>query len=520
MPGLHRRALIACGSALLGTGLVSGLPGRALGRAHFDGNPFTLGVASGFPLPDSVVLWTRLAPTPLAPAGGMDPEILPVTWEIAGDDRMRRIVQSGTAYATPDWGHSLHVEPAGLEPDREYWYRFRVGDAESPIGRTRTAPGFRASPDRLRLALASCQQYEHGYYAAYRHMLDDELDLIVHVGDYIYELSWGTERVRQHNTHECYTLDDYRARYGLYKSDSDLQSAHAACPWMFTWDDHEVDNDYANDISEQNDDPRLFLARRAAAYQACYENMPLPRRSVPFGAHMRLHTIRPYGDLVWLHVLDGRQYRDPHACPEPGKRGGRSAQAADCEDLDDESRSMLGARQEAWLRRGFRRSPARWNLLAQQTVMTRIDEDPGDGEIFWTDNWNGYPGARRRLIEDIRSTGVQNPVALSGDVHAFIAASVFGGSRPDDLPGDLPEFVTTSISSQGVGQKDVNRRRQANPQVLHADSRYRGYTRIDIDRDRLQSDFVALDDVRRVDTGRRVQASYVVEAGRTAISKA
>ncbi len=248
--------------------------------------------------------------------------------------------------------------------------------------------------------------------------------------------------------------------------------------------------------------------------------MPLPRRAVPFGAHMRLHTIRPFGDLVWLHMLDGRQYRDPHACPEPGKRGGRSAQAADCEDLDDESRSMLGARQEAWLRRGFRRSPARWNLLAQQTVMTRIDEDPGDGEIFWTDNWNGYPGARRRLIEDIRSTGVQNPVALSGDVHAFIAASVFGGSRPDDLPGDLPEFVTTSISSQGVGQKDVNRRRQANPQVLHADSRYRGYTRIDIDRDRLQSDFVALDDVRRVDTGRRVQASYVVEAGRTAISKA
>ena len=343
---------------------------------------------------------------------------------------------------------------------------------------------------------------------------------MVHVGDYIYELSWGTERVRRHNAPECYTLDDYRARYGLYKSDADLQAAHAACPWLFTWDDHEVDNDHANDISEQDDDPRLFLARRAAAYQACYENMPLPRGAVPFGAYMRLHTIRPFGDLVWLHSLDGRQYRDPHACPEPGKRGGRSARAADCAGLDDESRSMLGARQEAWLRRAFRRSPARWNLLAQQTVMTRVDEEPGDGEIFWTDNWNGYPGARRRLIADIRETGVQNPVVLSGDVHAFVAASVFGGTRPGDLPGELPEFVTTSISSQGVGQKDVNRRREANPHVLLADSRYRGYTRLDLNRERLQTDFIALDDVRDPQTDRQVLASYLVEAGRPAIVEA
>ena len=290
-------------------------------------NPFTLGVASGYPRPDGFVLWTRLAPQPLIPGGGLPPDaMLPVQWEVAEDESMRRVVRSGTDYAVAQWAHSVHVEPAGLQPGREYWYRFRVGEHRSAIGRTRTAVAPGATLARLRLAVASCQQYEHGYYAAYRHMREDAPDLIVHVGDYIYEQSWGTNPVRSHGAPECYTLDDYRTRHALYRGDEDLQAAHAACPWLVTWDDHEVDNDYAAAISEENDAEALFLARRAAAYQAYYEHMPLPRRAVPFGAHMRLHAARAFGDLAQIVMLDGRQYRSPHCLS--GARPARRARHA------------------------------------------------------------------------------------------------------------------------------------------------------------------------------------------------
>ena len=261
------------------------------------------------------MLWTRLAPEPLAPDGGMPPAATPVTWELAHDEQFQKVVRSGTAYAEPDWAHSVHVEIAGLEPAREYWYRFIAGDARSPAGHTWTAPKSDGRLERMRINLASCQQYEHGYFSAYHQMLADHPDLIVHVGDYIYELSWGKERIRSHGAGECYTLSDYRVRHALYRSDPDLQAAHAMCPWLLMWDDHEVDNDYAGAISEEDDDPALFLGRRAAAYRAYYEHMPLPRRAVPFGADMRLYASCRFADLVALHLLDERQYRTPHACP-------------------------------------------------------------------------------------------------------------------------------------------------------------------------------------------------------------
>jgi alkaline phosphatase D len=225
---------------LIGAGALSGLTFTGQLRSYaqseapkFTADPFSLGVASGDPLPDGVVLWTRLAPEPLN-GGGLPPRAVTVKWEVAADDRMKDVVKRGSAVASPELGHSVHVEVAGLKPARWYWYRFVVGDAVSPVGRTRTAPALSARLDRLRFAFASCQHYETGFFTAYKHMADEQLDLVVHLGDYIYEGSPVTGRARQHNSQEIISLEDYRNRYALYKSDPNLKLAHAAFPWIVT----------------------------------------------------------------------------------------------------------------------------------------------------------------------------------------------------------------------------------------------------------------------------------------------
>jgi alkaline phosphatase D len=508
-----RRTVLA---GLAAAGVAAAVPARLLRAAEaprFRTSPFTLGVASGYPGPRSIVLWTRIAPQPLAPGGGMAAEVVPVEWEIASDEAFRRIVQRGTAYAEPGWAHSVHVELTGLEPATWYWYRFTTGGQRSEAGRTRTAPATGAEAGRLRMAVSSCQQYEHGYYVAYRHMLDDDLDLVVHVGDYIYELSWGSNLVRHHGAPECHTLDDYRARYALYRGDRDLQAAHAAYPWMVTWDDHEVENDYANDTSEENDDPTLFLARRAAAYKAYYEHMPLPRRMVPFGPNLRLHCAQAFGGLVNLLMLDERQYRSPQACPRAGRRGANRV-TNNCTELFDPSRTKLGERQEQWLAAELAASKAQWTLLAQGTVMAYVDEQPGPGEQFWTDGWNGYPVARDRLLGTLATTGVANPVVLSGDIHAFLVANL--NQRAADLGSPIvaSEFTTTSISSQGAPQKAVDERMSSNPNLLFASAERRGYLLLDVDNKRLQAQLVAMESVSRPEAGRSLLATFVVEPGK------
>jgi alkaline phosphatase D len=343
-------------------------------------------------------------------------------------------------------------------------------------------------------------------------MCSDDLDLVVHVGDYIYESSWGDHRVRSHQAPECYTLEDYRARHALYRGDPDLQAAHAAYPWIVTWDDHEVDNDYANDISEEDDDPALFLMRRAAAYKAYYEHMPLPRRAIPFGPDLRLYCARTFGDLVNVFALDERQYRSPQACPRPGRRGGN--RVSNCAELFEPGRTKLGARQEAWLAAGLAASEAQWNLLAQGTVMAYIDEQPGPGERFWTDGWNGYPAARDRLIDTLVQTRVANPVVLSGDIHAFVVANINRVPADRSSPIVASEFTTTSITSQGIPQKFLDERLPENPNLLFANSEHRGYLRLDVTPQRLRADLVAMDTVITQDAGRSVLASFEVEAGR------
>lgn len=509
---LSRRAALGYFGATLAA---STLPARLLHAAdkpRFKQDPFALGIASGYPGPGTVVLWTRIAPFPMEPGGGVASDaVIPVTWEVATDERMRNVVQSGVDYATAEWAHSVHAEPTGLEAGRDYWYRFKAGSHASPIGRTRTAPKADAANARLRVAVASCQQYEHGYYVPYRHMLDDELDLIVHVGDYIYEANWGTQRIRHHTVPEIVTLDDYRIRYALYKGEKELQDAHAACPWMVTWDDHEVENDYAGGMSEEDDPPEWFAARRAAAYRAYYEHMPLPRRAVPFGDRMRLFMQRGFGQLANIAMLDSRQYRSPLACTARARRGSRSVS---CPELNDTARSKLGELQENWLAAQMLASRARWNLFPQGTIMAYVDEQPGPGEVFWNDSWNGYPAARLRFMEMLVQSRVANPVVLSGDIHAFLVSNLH--HAPQD-PGSTPvatEFVTTSISSQGIGQRGLDAMRANNPAVLFGNSERRGYVLLDIQPDRLQANLVAMNSVTDRAAGRFVQASFVVENGK------
>ena len=502
-----RRDLIARSLCALGA---SSIPARSLRAAEitFESDPFTLGVASGYPEPAAVVLWTRLAPEPLAPGGGLPREPIRVEWELAADDAFRRIVRNGQTYATGDWAHSVHVEATGLEPGRDYWYRFASGGVRSPSGHARTAPVDRAS--RLKLAVASCQHYESGHYGAYSAMAGDDLDLVLHVGDYIYE-NRGTSRVRAHDMPECHTLDDYRMRFALYKSDPLLQAAHASCPWMLTWDDHEVDNDYAAEHSELDDPAPLFLMRRAAAYQAYYEHQPLPRRMVPFGAHQRLHSRAAFGDLAAIHLLDGRQYRSPQACG--------AGTVEPCEALYARERTMLGEQQERWLADGLAASAARFNLLAQQTVFAHADQRSGPGIGYWSDGWSGYPAARQRLIDGLIERRVANPIVLSGDVHAFLVNDVH--ARPGDLDSPIAatELVTTSISSAGPPQAALDGWRAENANIHFARSDVRGYTRVTVAHDGLRAELVAVEDVGRADSGAYVLAAFEVPAGQAGIGR-
>jgi alkaline phosphatase D len=483
----------------------------ARAQVRFTGYPFTLGVASGCPQADSVVLWTRLAPEPLN-GGGMEPGRVEVHWEIAHDEHFHAVVQKGSVWTAQELGHSVHVEVYGLEPARWYWYRFLVRDEVSPVGRTRTAPALYAPLDRFRLAVASCQHYEQGYFSAYRHMAEDDVDLVVFVGDYIYESSWGDQLVRRHAGPEPYTLVEYRNRHAQYRTDPDLQRMHGLVPWLVTWDDHEVDNDYANDQSEHLD-PQ-FLIRRAAAYQAYYEHMPLRRSARPRGPYLRLHDRYTFGNLLQMYMLDDRQYRSPQACPRPGMGGGTVVQPSRCPDLRDPARTLLGAEQEAWLMEALGTSRARWNVLAQQTLMAQHDWQPGPEQAFWTDGWDGYPAARSRLLSFIAQQHPANPLVIGGDVHSYWVCDLKPDFDDRQSPVVATEFCGTSITSQGPPQERIDASRADNPHIKFANSERRGYVRLEITPERCEAHLRALDSEKRRASTVTTLASFVVEHGR------
>jgi alkaline phosphatase D len=517
-PPLDRRSFLGVGAGVTGLLLAPGLAGStplARSQARFD-FPFNLGVASGDPTPDGAVLWTRLAPNPLAGDGAMPPEPVAVQWEIATDEAMSTVVRRGESTAVPALGHSVHVEAAGLEPGRDYWYRFRAGGHLSPAGRTRTLPSPSSSPARLSFAIASCQHFESGFYAAYRHMATQDLDLVFHLGDYIYEGGPGVG-LRRHATPEPTTLAGYRARYGQYKNDTDLRAAHAAAPFVVTWDDHEVDNDYAGDISQDFDDPALFRARRAAAYQAWYEHMPVraPLPGTPW-ADYRIYRRLRFGDLAEFNVLDTRQYRDDQACGAPGQGGGRTVDDAGCPERLAPGRSMLGAEQFGWLTGGLSASDARWNVIAQQYLMGELDRNPFGGRAWGTDAWDGYPAERARLLGLLAERQVRNPVTLGGDIHTFLVTDLKPDFRDPRSPVVATEFVTTSISSLGG---DLSVLLPDNPHIRYTRNE-RGYTRCTVTRDTWRADLLGLGFLALPWSRPRTLASWVVEDGRPGATRA
>lgn len=506
------RRLLVSGTAAVAAGplLLNPDQGYAKSPAIPD-DVFQLGVASGDPLPDGVVLWTRLAPDPVN-GGGMPDRAVPVQWEIAEDERFRRGRRAGVEIARPELGHSVHVDVRGLRPDATYWYRFKVGGQLSPTGRTRTAPAAHSSPRSMRFAFASCQDYQAGYYTAYQHMAAEDLDFVVFLGDYIYESAYNPAATRRHEgTAEPTDLLTYRNRHARYKTDPNLQATHAAFPWIVTFDDHEIDNNWADEIPQDPalQSPEAFRARRIAAFQAYYEHMPLRRSSLPHGLDMRVYRRFRFGNLASVHVLDTRQYR--------------SDQPDTMEQALDPARTMTGPEQERWLVRGLKESGSRWNLLANQVMWSQNDRTAGPEQVFDFDNWDGYRVQRKRLLEFFGTGHVRNPVILTGDRHCTWVSDL----RPDFDDPSTPivgaEITGTSITSGGNPNTAsfhaaYDPIMAESPHWRYIDNQ-RGYVRCELDGAKMVSSLRLVDTVSATTATVRTEAEFVVEAGRPGIAE-
>ncbi len=509
---LSRRLLLTG----LGAGsAASALPRQGLAQAVFDETPFQLGVAAGDPLPDGFVIWTRLAPRPLEPGYGMPRQAMAVSWEVAADAGFATVVRSGEAIARPELGHAVHVEIEGLEPARQYFYRFRAGTERSAVGRAKTAPMVGASLAQVRFGVAGCQAFESGYYTAHRKMAGEDLDFVFFYGDYIYEgrgnRIYGStttqENLRVHLGGEVYSLDDYRRRYAQYTMDADLQSSRQSAAWFVVWDDHEVDNNWVGDIDQDGTDPAVFALRKAAAMQAFYEHMPLRRSSFPRGSAMQLYRRATYGDLLDLHLLDTRQFRSDQPCNDRFN--------SDCEAISAREAEVLGQAQQAWLFDGLNRSQAKWNALAQQIMVMDLDRNPSDAYGVNTDSWAGYRVPRARLLNHIKDRRIDNVVVLTGDEHQHFAGELFLDGRDPEGDPIATEFVGTSISSGGDGmdqRADMVAIQAGNPQLKFNNSQ-RGYLVCDVTPERWQTAFKVLDQVHDRDGVLSTRATLAVEAG-------
>ncbi|MFI6204809.1 alkaline phosphatase D family protein [Streptomyces sp. NPDC051041] len=487
-----------------------------LDAARITDDPFTLGVASGDPLPGSVLLWTRLAPAPYQPDGGLPAGRVTVHWELAHDERFRRIARRGTATAHPEFHHTVHVEVDHLEADRVFYYRFRAGRWTSPTGRTRTAPPPGARVPALTLAAVSCQAYHDGYFTPYAHLAAEDVDVVFHLGDYLYEYAVNSAGGARNYTdrtlpalfnRETVTLEDYRLRYALYKTDPDLRAAHAAHPFVVTWDDHETENNYADGTPENSVPPEEFLLRRASAYRAYWEHQPLRRPQLPDGPDMRLYRRLHWGRLAQFDILDTRQYRSDQAYGDGAQLPGPV--------IDDPARTMTGATQERWLLDGWHSSRARWNVVPQQVTFSQRKLDLNPVAKLSMDAWDGYRASRRRILDGARAAGVDNLMVLTGDVHVAYAFDI-----KDDFDDPASrtlgtEIVATSIASGKDGAErpaNWNTYLTANPHLRFYDGR-RGYVTVTLGQQLARADFRAVPYVTRPGAPVTTAASFVTEAG-------
>jgi alkaline phosphatase D len=500
---------------------------------------FSLGVASGDPSHDSVVLWTRLAPDPLN-GGGMPPRPVVVHWALAKDPEMTRVIRRGVQTAQPQDGHAVHVVAQGLPSNQWLYYQFRALGASSRVGRTRTFPCPGDTVEHLRFAVANCQNYNQGFYPAYADMLDQDLDFVVHVGDYIYED--GPDEIliapgRTHNSGEVFTVEEYRNRYALYRLDHNLQDAHARYPFIVTPDDHEVDNNYAGLIPEVSSPTQgeEFIQRRLNAYQVYSETMPLRPRHRQHDKNGQLNLFRrlQFGTLADLHVLDTRQYRtdqpagDGFGSTDPDSlalEGILEDVLFDADGILDAQATLLGSRQEAWLARNLRHSRAQWNILAQQVMVmpwnliesgrTQIALDPSIpdaikaqllaavdqvDDLVNVDAWDGYQAARQRLLGMLERIRPNNPVIVTGDIHAAWAASLLADfEAPEGADMIAAEFVATSISSTFLGIDPrpadylVRTSLADSTRIAYFNGLFRGYCLCELDRERWQTTYRAV----------------------------
>ncbi|MEV6960381.1 alkaline phosphatase D family protein [Streptomyces sp. NPDC051207] len=486
-------------------------------------DPFTLGVASGDPLPGSVLLWTRLAPAPYQPDGGLPAERVTVHWELAHDERFRRIVRRGAATAHPEFHHTVHVEVGHLPADRVLHYRFRVGDWVSETGRTRTAPLPGSDTGPLTLAAVSCQAYHEGYFTPYAHLAADDVDVVFHLGDYLYEYAvtsaGGTRNYTDRTlpalfNRETVTLEDYRLRYALYKTDPDLRAAHAAHPFVVTWDDHETENNYADDTPENSVPPEEFLLRRASAYRAYWEHQPLRRPQLPSGPDMQLYRRLHWGRLAQFDVLDTRQYRSNQAQGDGARVPGP--------EVDDPARTMTGETQERWLLDGWRTSRALWNVVPQQVVFSQRKFDLTEPSRVSMDAWDGYRPSRRRVLDGAEAAGIENLMVLTGDVHVGYAFDIKDDFGDPASRTRGTEIVATSISSGRDGAEkpaNWNTYMTANPHLRFYNGR-RGYVNVTLGQQQARADYKTVPYVSTPGAPVTTAASFVTEAGQPGLKPA
>lgn len=476
--------------------------GRATSGYRLSRDAFSLGVASGELTDESFVLWTRIAPEPLQPDGGVDNVMIPVTWEVATEPDMKNVIRRGTYPAVPGLAHSVHVDVRNLTPGRDYWYRFAVKGQFSPIGRTKTLP--RHASGGMRLVTTSCQNYTHGYFVAYDHMVADEPDFVIHLGDYIYDTSFG-ETFRQHDAEKApQSLSEFRRRHALYKTDRSLQYAHANVPFYCVIDNHDAIED---------NDPSLYR-QRAAAYQAWYEHMPVRGFSLRAPNQMRMHRRIQIGQLAQICLLDTRQYRDTkELCRDNlDKAVGFGNYRERCDDIFEEQRSMLGSQQEAWLYRSLRDNRCAWNVIASSGPVLPYRIDVDNEPFGYIGAWDAYPANRRRLIEAVNQAKTGRAVILSGDLHSFWAMD---GRKVDQSSERMPaiEFVCSSLSANWPEplSKPVSDNLDNNPHVSFYEGAERGYLLHDVNEESWQTSFKAVGDARRLDADVRNIRIYSID---------
>lgn len=504
MPKVNRRIFLL-GTAAAGSAIaVPGLSGAASALTAAP-DPFQVGVASGDPRPDGMVLWTRLAAAPLSIGGGMGTRNVPVEWQLASDAAFASIVASVTVTAIPAEGHSVHVEPRGLPAGAEFFYRFKADGFISPVGRTRTAPAAGTDPGTLKFAVASCQHFEQGWYHAHRFLAADDPDVVLFLGDYMYEKQAAVaDRVRGYvDFDEVDNLDEYRLRYAQIKTDPHIQASHAAAPWLAVFDDHELKNNW---WGVSSDAP---AARKQASFQAFWENMPLPRTMKPTGPAIPLYRLSPWGNLARFHMMDTRQYR------------WKQAPNDNCAEITRADRTLTGAAQEKWLLDNLAAGGSRWDLLGQQIFFAQRDGDGASGTCdISEDAWDGYRASRTRITQGWVNRQVRNPVVLTGDVHRHWANNLRVNYFDETSPIVGAELVATSVTSNGSSTTPPEL--PDNPHLNYVGN-YRGYIRATLTNAQLKAEFMRVSSVKERDPAKvtlSVAQTFVVQDGRPGLQRA